>query len=144
MQGVAIRPLTEVGRQVDASLQASVEIACRIVRVMPRFFPLRSAALVMFASARESENHLMIGRSPPKRYRRPAPKRHHRHRFVTSNVKTEIDPTLVKKASNGKYMSDDEHFVRLILYGFYGYKNCCLSLSNYYRNLRCFLILLMS
>ena len=39
--------------------------------------------------------------------------------------------TLVKKASNGNYMRPIAASVRLLLYGFYGYKNYRLSLRNY-------------
>jgi hypothetical protein len=59
-------------------------------------------------------------------------------------VKLEVHTTLFKKASNGKYMRPNRRSRRLILNGFYGYKETLLSLISYRRNLQCFLILLMS
>jgi len=59
-------------------------------------------------------------------------------------VELEIGTTLFKKASNGKYMRPNRRSRRLILNGFYGYKETLPFFSIYCRNLQCFLILLMS
>jgi hypothetical protein len=65
MQGVAILSLTEVGRQVSASLQASVEIACQTAASDAEVLSLEVSCLGDVCLRDESENYLMNGRSPP-------------------------------------------------------------------------------